>query len=95
MKEISRKEIEQQVREELKEARAFCSYGYGRYYTMMIDLSDGSIWSDHFLDCETWKEYHSETIVRLSTNGMIDNVDRAYIDDAVDKLTTAGWIVKK
>lgn len=95
MKEISRKKIEQQVQEELKEAREFCTCGYGRYYKMMIDLSDGSIWSDHFLDCDTRKEYHSENIVRLSTNGMIDNVASAYIDDAVDKLTTAGWSVKK
>lgn len=95
MKEISREKIEQQVREELKEARAFCSCGHGRYYVMMVDLSDGSIWSDCFLDCENWKEYHSENIVRLSSNGMLDNVISAYVDDAVDKLTTAGWIVKK
>lgn len=32
---------------------------------LMIDLSDGAIWADCFLDRNSWKEYHSGTIVPL------------------------------
>lgn len=32
---------------------------------IMFDLSDGKVWTDCFLDCNTWKNYHSDTIINL------------------------------
>lgn len=33
---------------------------------IMIDLSDGQIWTDIFTDRNSWKEYHSNSIISLS-----------------------------
>ena len=33
--------------------------------TLMIDLEDGAIWADCFLDQNNWKEYQSSSIVPL------------------------------
>lgn len=32
---------------------------------LMIDLEDGAIWADCFIDQNSWKEYHSSSIVPL------------------------------
>ena len=34
---------------------------------IMLDKSTGDVWTDCFIDCNTWKEYHSDDIVSLSS----------------------------
>ena len=33
---------------------------------IMLDKSTGEVWTDCFIDCNTWKEYHSEDVISLS-----------------------------
>lgn len=32
---------------------------------LMFDTSDGELWTDYFVDENSWKVYHSDTIVNL------------------------------
>ncbi|POP33371.1 hypothetical protein C3B58_07670 [Lactonifactor longoviformis] len=93
MKKIERREIEKQVKKEYAAARDWCSYDHFRYYKMMIDTSDGDIWSDVFLSENEWKVYHSETIMSLENYyyGTIKEKEAEYIEDAIRKLKSAGW----
>lgn len=92
MKKIQRREIEKQVKEEYAAARDWCSYDHFRSYKMMIDTSDGDIWSDVFLSENEWKVYHSETIMSLDDYyyGTVKQRELAYIEDAINKLKQAG-----
>lgn len=45
---------------------------------IMIDLSTGEIWTDIFTDRNSWKEYHSNSIISLSS----------YITERIDKKLT-------
>ena len=95
MKEISKKEIEKAIKEEYRMARKFVSGHYGRYYTMMLDLESGEIWSDVFLDEGSFKVYHDENIVSLQYYpGYIYETEAGYVEDAVKKLEEAGWVLK-
>ena len=92
MRKISRKEIVSQVRKEYKIARQWCKQDFGRYYKLMIDVSDGEIWSDVFLTENDWKEYHSDSIISLDTEfGYVHEMEDAYIEDAIRNLRAAGW----
>lgn len=94
MKKISKKSIMKTVKKEYKEARDFCRGGHFRYYKMMIDVDDGAIWSDVFLDENNWKEYHSESIRQLeNTLGYVHETEKGYVDDAVCLLREAGWMI--
>jgi len=94
MKIISKKSIVKVIRKEYKEARVFCRNGYNRYYKMMIDIDDGAIWSDVFLDENNWKVYHSESICQLeNTPGYVHETENGYVDDAVRLLRKAGWMI--
>ena len=91
---ISRKNIARQVRKEYKEAREWSGLRKDHCYTMMIDVSDGSIWSD-CLDRNRWKEYESDTVARLNLYGAesyepVERVEELYIELAVAKLKEAG-----
>ena len=33
---------------------------------IMLDKSTGEVWTDCFIDCNSWKEYHSEDVISLS-----------------------------
>lgn len=97
MKEISKKEIEKKIREEYEDARKFVSQGKFRYYKMMLDLSDGSIWADVFLDCNDWKVYHSESIIQLSGEdyfATVGEIESAYVESAIRSFDEHGWIIK-
>lgn len=94
MKEISGTDIEQKVKAAYKEAKEWCRCDLGHYYKMMIDLLDASIWSDCFLDCDSYKKYQSSTIMALEyTPGYVSDTEQGYIDDAITKLIEAGWII--
>lgn len=47
-KEISKAQIVESIKQAYKEGRDWCRQDFGRYYRMMIDTKDGSIWSDVF-----------------------------------------------
>jgi len=96
MKTTSRRVIVETIKREYKEARTFCRGDRGRYYRMMIDLEDGDIWADVFLDVNSWKEYHSGSIHQLMyVPGYIADTEKAYIDDAIRQLTDAGWAIRE
>lgn len=63
---------------------------------MMLDISDGDIWSDVFLNEGDRKEYHSETIIRLSHNDgdTVPEREAEYVADAIRLLEAAGWEIK-
>lgn len=94
MKKISRKSIEKMVKKEYREAYEWCSYSPFRYAKMMIDTSDGDIWADVFLNENEWKRYHSNTIISLGhISRYIRDAEAGYIEDAIEKLQDAGWII--
>lgn len=92
MKTISKREIRKKVLVELRAARQFCSYDWGRYYKMMIDTSDADIWSDVFISTNEWKEYHSDTIHSLDAiPDRVNYMIKDYISHAIKLLKAAGW----
>lgn len=94
MKKMSMGEITKKVKEEYKAGRQWCESGFGRYYKMMIDTSDGRIWCDCFLSENDWNKYHSETITPLNyTPGYVSDTESGYISDAIHLLDKAGWII--
>ena len=95
MKEINKKEIEQKIRSEYEAARNFCNGDYGRYHTMMINVSTGDIWSDLFLSQENYKVYLDDDVMRLDyVPGYASETEEGYINDAIRKLEEAGWTIK-
>lgn len=98
MKKISKEDICRKVHEEYELAKKFVSGHYGRYYKMMIDVADGEIWSDVFLDEGQYKIYHSDSVRSLHHQYVYDYEDReienGYVDDAVRQLREAGWIIE-
>lgn len=98
MKEISKKKLSTKIRKAYKEGRDWCSYGHFRTYTIMIDSDDADIWTDCFLDCNSWTEYYSSTIASLSVPWIYDcetvkEREEEYLKEAIRILTKAGWTV--
>lgn len=91
MKIISRNEIVNEIKGLVAEGKDWCSYDHFRYYKIMLDTDDGDIWIDVFLSTNEWEEYHSNAIHSLQSLSF-DRVS-GYIDDAIDKLKTAGWTI--
>lgn len=50
----------------MAERRQWLSGSPFRVCSIMYDRSDGSLWADCFLDCNTWSEYHSPDIFDLT-----------------------------
>lgn len=96
MNEIKKGTIERTIKKELAEALQWCDGGYDRYYRLMIDVSDGSIWADTFLSQNDWKVYHSDSIRPLNCNPYTTTSEREYdyIDDAIRILHASGWTIK-
>ncbi len=61
---------------EYKRANAGGHYS-PRYGVLMFDYSDGEVWTDEFysLGHNSWKEYHSESIVNLSNMMSEKNIE--------------------
>lgn len=49
---------------------------------IMLDKSTGEVWTDCFVDCNSWKEYDSDSIICLSR----------YIQRRTDKPLTMGLL---
>lgn len=97
MKTISRYEIETNVKREFQSACEWCDGDFGRTYAMMIDLDDGEIWSDIFLNIWDRKIYHSDDVVHLSYGEIpfatAAEKEQGYIDNAIQQLQEAGWTI--
>lgn len=50
----------------LGEYRHWLSLNYFHCAKIMIDLSDGTVWTDVFTDCNSYNIYHSDSIISLS-----------------------------
>lgn len=50
----------------LGQYRDWLSLNYFHRAKIMIDLSDGAVWTDIFLSCNNYNIYHSDTIISLS-----------------------------
>lgn len=86
MKEISRTQIEKSVKTAEKEARAWCKRDWRHTYQIMIDTEDADIWVDTFVDCNSWKQYKSDSIMSLDAMSAGGRVG-----DAVHQLEQARW----
>lgn len=93
---IKKSELMRKIRKEFKEGRRWCKQDWRRTFAMMIDTSDGDIWSDCFLDSNTWKEYHSDTISKLSFLGTnVAEQERNFFGEAAEVLNAAGWEIEE
>lgn len=93
---IKKSELMRKIRKEFKEGRRWCKQDWRRVFAMMIDTSDGDIWSDCFLDANTWKEYHSDTISKLTFLGVtVEDQEQHFLDEAVELLLAAGWEIEE
>lgn len=88
-RELSRIQIEKAVKKAEKEARAWCKNDWRHTYQIMLDTYDADIWPDLFTDCNTWKEYKSDTIISLDVMA-----DGGRTGDAIHYLAKAGWTIK-
>lgn len=82
------------VRRNVNIALKFVEESYGRYCAVMLDLRDGEIWADAFIDYNQFKKYLSSDIVVL---GYIrDGYDgegckRFMVQHAIDYFDEYGW----
>lgn len=51
--------------------------------TIMLDKGTGDVWTDCFIDCNSWKEYHDSDIISLSRYIGERNEDRQPITMAL------------
>lgn len=90
--EASKNELAATIRKEFEAGRDWCRKDRGRYYVMRIDVSDASIWSDVFISENDWKEYKSDTIMKLEAiPDTVKEMEKEYLSDAIHKLKKAGW----
>lgn len=94
---IKKKELARQIRKEYKEAREWLRRDWRHTYQMMIDTSDGEIWSDCFLDGNSWKVYKSDTIQRLYLDypATVKEQEEQYLNTAIKMLKKAGHEIEE
>ena len=50
------------IKKAVGEAKEWNNRSYGYVTNVMLDTETGEVWTDVFIDCNTWKEYHKESI---------------------------------
>ena len=50
----------------IREYKSWLSQDFRRSANIKLNKSTGEVWTDCFLDCNSWKEYHSEDVISLS-----------------------------
>ena len=50
------------IKKAVGEAKEWNNRSYGDATNVMLDTETGEVWTDIFTDCNTWKEYHKESI---------------------------------
>ena len=53
------------VKKAIGDYKSWMSRRYGNAANIMLDKSTGEVWTDVFTDCNSWIEYHSESIISL------------------------------
>lgn len=89
---FSKKELKKKLVEENREGKKFQSLGHGNGFRLMIDTSDGEIWSDCLTQNET-RRYRSDTIVQLDDVDLLEPQDDetdTVLRDAIRLLKKAG-----
>lgn len=54
------------LRKSVGERNKWIQRGYHRVANIMLDISDGRIWSDCYLDGNTWKIYDNDTVISIN-----------------------------
>lgn len=55
------------IKKAIGEYKLWLSQDWRHKANIMLDKSTGEVWTDCFLDCNSWKEYHSDDIISLSS----------------------------
>lgn len=55
------------IKKAIGEYKLWLSQDWRHTANIMLDKSTGEVWADCFLDCNSWKEYHSDDIISLSS----------------------------
>lgn len=55
------------IKKAIGEYKMWLSQDWRHKANIMLDKSTGEVWTDCFLDCNSWKEYHSDDIIFLSS----------------------------
>ena len=55
------------IKKAISDYKNWLSIDWRHTANIMLDKSTGEVWTDCFIDCNTWKEYHSDDIVSLSS----------------------------
>lgn len=53
------------VKKAIGDYKSWISRRYGNAANIMLDKSTGKVWTDVFPDCNSWIEYHSESVISL------------------------------
>lgn len=54
------------IKKAIGEYKNWLSQDWRRTANIMLDRSTSEVWTDCFIDCNSWKEYHSKDIISLS-----------------------------
>lgn len=54
------------IKRAIGEYKRWIAQDWRRTANIMLDKSTGEVWTDCFLDCNIWKEYHNSNIISLS-----------------------------
>ena len=55
------------IKKAINDYKNWLSIDWRHTANIMLDKSTGEVWTDCFIDCNAWKEYHSDDIVSLSS----------------------------
>ena len=53
------------VKKAIGDYKDWISRRYGNAANIMLDKSTGEVWTDCFVSCNEWIEYHSESVISL------------------------------
>ena len=66
------------IKKAIGEYKNWLSEDWRRKANIMLDKSTGEVWTDCFISCNDWKEYHDSNIISLS----------AYIRERTEEIFT-------
>lgn len=101
-KKISYSVLAEKLKSEFDSGLSFIKLDCFRYFNLMIDVSDGSVWSDCYISENDFKRYRSGLVKCVSTCHGRYLYQCDYYDDlacalfnAVSYLEKSGWEVYK
>lgn len=103
MKKIRKEVLYETVKKAFLDGTKWCKADRRRFYAIMLDTADASIWCDVFLDEGDSEVYRSKSILNLTmlmpdflVFQYVDSRDtkEAYCKCAEHYLKNAGWIIE-